>query len=192
MNVRILLLENSDFFGRAIKYRIETTLGFQVIWYKSLIKFKESKHNYSNIDLGIVDYKLPDSNEGEILTFCHNKNIPLVLLSNEITHATISPALTCCPNATRYESIPVAGARRTFISSSLAVWTTCSHGSGACHVLRWSCQNQKCHWDNDAQFCRYCPNRCSMDDMRICAGLWQKYPWGICRLVQRLFFPERD
>ncbi len=86
MDVRILLLENSDFFGRAIKYRIETQLGFQVIWYKSLKKFKESGHDYSKIDLGVVDYKLPDSNEGEILNFCHDKEIPIVLLANEITH----------------------------------------------------------------------------------------------------------
>lgn len=86
MDNRILLLESSDFFGRAIKYRLETKLGYQVLWYKTLNKFINPPHDMSKITLAIIDYTLTDSSDGEILNLCHENNIPIILLSDEITH----------------------------------------------------------------------------------------------------------
>ncbi|QEN03705.1 diguanylate cyclase [Thiospirochaeta perfilievii] len=86
MDKRILLLEKNDLFGRAIKYKIESQDEYQVIWYKTYDKFIEAGHDYRKIQLGIIDYNIPDSNDGKILEYFHEIKIPLVLLSEKITH----------------------------------------------------------------------------------------------------------
>lgn len=86
MENKVLLLENIDFFGRAIKYRIETQLGCRVLWFKSLEKFVDKKINLTNIKLGIIDNNISSSNDSHILKICYNNNIPIILLSENITH----------------------------------------------------------------------------------------------------------
>lgn len=86
MSWRILLLIGNEFYGRVVKYRLETQTDAQVIWYKSYTKFRDAGHDYSNINLGIVDYGMPDADEGEVLNFCYKKKIPIIVLANEITH----------------------------------------------------------------------------------------------------------
>ncbi|MGL1893564.1 MAG: diguanylate cyclase [Spirochaetaceae bacterium] len=86
MGNRILLLENSDFFGRAIKQKIETILGFQVLWYRSIDLLLEANIDYSNIDMAILDFELPQDGGPLSLDLCFKHKIPTVLLANSITH----------------------------------------------------------------------------------------------------------
>lgn len=83
---KILLLENSNFFGRAIKQQLETHLGLQVIWYRTYTELRELKIDLSKIELSLIDYDLPDSKNGETLNICSQNNIPIILLTTEINH----------------------------------------------------------------------------------------------------------
>lgn len=86
MKQRVLLVENNIYFGRTVKHKIETVLDFQVIWFQKLNDLIKEKPDYSNIDIALVDYELPDSKNGEVITICHEKKIPTILLSSEITN----------------------------------------------------------------------------------------------------------
>lgn len=86
MENKVLLLENIDFFGRAIKYRLETQLGCRVLWFKSLEKFIDKKSNLTNIKLAIIDNNITGSNDNHILKLFYSNNIPIILLSDNINH----------------------------------------------------------------------------------------------------------
>lgn len=86
MDIRILLIEKSNFFGRAIKHRLETDLDSQVIWYRETEEFLSASHDLSKIDMVIVDYKVDSVSCTTVLNRSHQFNIPIILLADHITH----------------------------------------------------------------------------------------------------------
>lgn len=86
MKQRVLLVENNEYFGRAVKHKIETILDYQVLWYHTLDNLIKDDLDYTYIDLALVDYELPNSENGEVFNICHQNKIPTILLSSEITN----------------------------------------------------------------------------------------------------------
>ncbi len=86
MTKKILIVEDSEFYGKLLKRSISSKLGFQVIWCKSFKETEQAMVDTDNILLAILDYHLPDAMEGEIIELCRNRHIPSIVMT-----ATFSP-----------------------------------------------------------------------------------------------------
>lgn len=86
MTKKILIVEDSEFYGKLLKRSISSKLGFQVLWYKSYQETEESLPDDVEILVAILDYHLPDAMSGEIIDLCKNKKIPSIVMT-----ATFSP-----------------------------------------------------------------------------------------------------
>ncbi|MBN2618939.1 MAG: diguanylate cyclase [Spirochaetales bacterium] len=85
MSKRILFIEKSDFFGRATKYKLETTTDFQILWYRSNMEYVTGNHDYTLLDMAIIDYNEGDTYTNSMLDICFKNKIPIVLLASKIT-----------------------------------------------------------------------------------------------------------
>ena len=86
MTKKILIVEDSEFYGKLLKRSISSKLGFQVLWFKSFQETESSLDDTEDILLAILDYHLPDAQRGEIIDLCRNRNIPSIVMT-----ATFSP-----------------------------------------------------------------------------------------------------
>lgn len=86
MNKRILLIESNSLFGRAVKYKIETILASQVLWFKNNIELEKDNIDFKKIDIALVEYNMPESDNSAIIHKCHDNCIPTVILTPEITN----------------------------------------------------------------------------------------------------------
>lgn len=85
MSNRIIIVEGSEFYGKLLKHSISSTLGFQVLWFKS---YKEAEKGLDNIEdigdilMAVVDYHLPDGMDGSIVDLCLSKKIPSLVMTS--------------------------------------------------------------------------------------------------------------
>lgn len=86
MNKRVLLIESSSFFGRAIKHKIETQLESQVIWFEDQTSFTKENIDINKIDIALINHNTPEFENSDIIETCFNKDIPTVILTKEITN----------------------------------------------------------------------------------------------------------
>jgi len=86
MTKKILIVEDSEFYGKLLKRSISSKLGFQVIWFKSFQETEKALEDTDNILLAILDYHLPDAMGGEIIELCRKWQIPSIVMT-----ATFSP-----------------------------------------------------------------------------------------------------
>ncbi|MBI9074356.1 MAG: diguanylate cyclase [Desulfatibacillum sp.] len=79
---RVLLVEDSQFFGTAVKERIESEFKCQVYWATSMAETEALFNQHGdNFAIGVLDYTLPDAREGEIIEFVLSRNIPSIVFS---------------------------------------------------------------------------------------------------------------
>lgn len=86
MDKRILLIESSNFFGRAVKHKIETMLDSKVIWFEDNNKFNSANIDIKKIDIAIINYNIPESDNTEIINLCFSNSISTLILTQEITN----------------------------------------------------------------------------------------------------------
>ena len=85
METNILIVEDSQFFGKLLKHNIESRLGYNVYWYKSLEETENAIEEISNISIAILDFHLPDAKEGQIIDSCTARNIPTIVMTGRFS-----------------------------------------------------------------------------------------------------------
>lgn len=83
---KILLIENSNYFGRALKHKLETSLGEQVIWFKDLNELNSSKKEIASFNICLFSLNKDSPKQNTTLNYFLEKKLPVVLLVNEINH----------------------------------------------------------------------------------------------------------
>ncbi|MFC1886896.1 response regulator [Thermodesulfobacteriota bacterium] len=84
---RILLVEDSIFFGKLVKKRIEAQLGFKVSWYKTYSEVKKSlTSGKTPFFIGLLDLNLPDASDGEIVDLVLSRKIPSIVFTGEVSN----------------------------------------------------------------------------------------------------------
>lgn len=80
---KILLLEDSEPFAKAISIKLQKELGWQVVVAKSFAELKtilpDSKHDFF---VGVFDYYLPDSSGGEAIDYAIANSLPVIVLTS--------------------------------------------------------------------------------------------------------------
>ncbi len=82
---RILLVEDSNAFGVIISQKIEEALSHQVVWttnYAATSELLESPD--TDFFVAVLDLRLPDAYEGEIVDLVLSKNIPVIVVTTEL------------------------------------------------------------------------------------------------------------
>lgn len=79
---KILLLEDSEPFAKAISIKLKKELGWQVVIAKNFAELKDilpdSNHDFF---VGIFDYYLPDSSNGEAIDYGIANSLPIIVLT---------------------------------------------------------------------------------------------------------------
>jgi diguanylate cyclase (GGDEF)-like protein len=82
---KVLVAEDSAFFGRMLKKKLEAETGAQVCWAQTM---QEACHfidqNPEGFAAGIVNFNLPDAPGGEIVTRLRDKNIPCIVFTSVV------------------------------------------------------------------------------------------------------------
>lgn len=83
---RILLVEDSRFFGALIKREIETILGFDVFWAETYAQAEALVDCYNaEFFAGLLDLNLPDAPMGKIVDLVISRGIPSVVFTGELS-----------------------------------------------------------------------------------------------------------
>ena len=85
MEIKILIVEDSQFFGKLLKHNIESRLGYTVYWYKTLSETREALEEIDDVSLALLDFHLPDAQEGEIVDLCISKGIPTIVMTGRFS-----------------------------------------------------------------------------------------------------------
>ncbi len=85
MDIKILVVEDSQFFGKLLKHNIESRLGYTVHWFKSLEETKKSFETEKEYSIALLDFHLPDAEEGEIVDLCNEENIPSIVMTGRFS-----------------------------------------------------------------------------------------------------------
>jgi diguanylate cyclase (GGDEF)-like protein len=79
---KILLLEDSEPFAKAISIKLKKELGWQVVIARSFAELKEvlqgPDHDFF---VGVFDYYLPDSSNGETIDYAIENSLPVIVLT---------------------------------------------------------------------------------------------------------------
>jgi len=81
MDVQIIIVEDSEFFGKLVKRQIISSLGLQVIWYKSYAEAEAGISQLTGNSIALLDFHLPDAMSGEIIDLFMKKNIPSIVMT---------------------------------------------------------------------------------------------------------------
>ena len=81
METQIIIVEDSEFFGKLVKRQINNALGLQVIWYKSFAEAEKGISNLTGNSIALLDFHLPDVLNGEIIDLFMKKNIPSIVMT---------------------------------------------------------------------------------------------------------------
>ena len=82
---KILLVEDSNAFGVIMSQKIEEELPHQVIWKKDYASTKDLLDNPdTDFFIAILDLRLPDAYDGEIVDLVLEKNIPVIVVTTEL------------------------------------------------------------------------------------------------------------
>ena len=83
---KILLVEDSNFFGMVTKNKIQTESNFYVVWKKSLSEtLEELNRANSNFFAAVLDFNLPDAPHGEVIDHVISKDIPVIVFTGNIS-----------------------------------------------------------------------------------------------------------
>ncbi|MDD5773071.1 MAG: diguanylate cyclase [bacterium] len=86
---KILIVEDSNFFGSILKSRLEHNNGYEVMWARSLSETARILEDPNNIFLaGILDFNLPDAMDGEIIDVVVRKRIPVIVFTGNANEET--------------------------------------------------------------------------------------------------------
>jgi diguanylate cyclase (GGDEF)-like protein len=86
MPQRVLLVEDSNLFGKAISTSLSKTLGLEVAWAQSYAEAEEllevENHDFS---AALLDLNLPDAPDGEIVDYVLGHKIPAVVFTGDFS-----------------------------------------------------------------------------------------------------------
>ena len=83
---QVLLVEDSKFFARVIKNRLESEMDMAVTWYQSYGQAAEGlASNPGNYFVAILDLKLPDALDGEIVDLVMSYGIPVIVSTGDFS-----------------------------------------------------------------------------------------------------------
>ncbi|OQY30876.1 MAG: hypothetical protein B6241_15170 [Spirochaetaceae bacterium 4572_59] len=85
MDTKILIVEDSLFFGKLLKHNIESRLGYTVYWYKTLAETEEALEKISDISIALLDFHLPDAKDGEIIDLCTSRDLPSIVMTGRFS-----------------------------------------------------------------------------------------------------------
>ena len=82
---RVLLVEDSKFFGELVRKEIKAKLGLEVTWAKTYSYAKKLlKSRNPDFFVGLLDLNLPDAPMGEIVDLVLSKKIPSIVFTGEL------------------------------------------------------------------------------------------------------------
>ena len=83
---KVLVVEDSSFFGMVIKNKIQTKSNFYVTWTKNLSEtVKELNKANNNFFAAVLDFNLPDAPQGEVIDKVTSKNIPSIVFTGNVS-----------------------------------------------------------------------------------------------------------
>ena len=83
---RILLVEDSRFFGSLVKKEIEVALGFEVVWAQTYGDAENQLNQYQgDFFVALLDLNLPDASMGKIVDLVVPQGIPTIVFTGEIS-----------------------------------------------------------------------------------------------------------
>ena len=85
MGIKILVVEDSQFFGKLLRHNIESRLGYTVHWYKTLKETKQAFEKEKDYSIALLDFDLPDAEGGEIVDLCNEENIPSIVMTGRFS-----------------------------------------------------------------------------------------------------------
>ena len=85
MNSRILIVEDSEFYGKLLKRTITSQLGLQVLWFKTYAETESVIEDSDDICIALLEFHLPDAMNGEIINLCVRYSIPSVVMTGKFS-----------------------------------------------------------------------------------------------------------
>ncbi len=87
MKPKLLMVEDSRFFGTLLKQKIEKKLGHRVFWASTYAMAKQLlEEERGDFFLGLLDLNLPDSKPGEVVDLVRGYKIPAVVFTAELSN----------------------------------------------------------------------------------------------------------
>ena len=84
---KLLMVEDSRFFGKLLKQKIESKLGHPVFWAPTYAEAKQLlEQEQGDFFLGLLDLNLPDSKPGEVVDLVGTYKIPAVVFTAELSN----------------------------------------------------------------------------------------------------------
>jgi len=78
---QVLIVEDSEFYGKLLKRSISSQLGHEIIWFRTYAEAEASIEQIKNVNIALLDYHLPDAMNGEIIDLCAKHSIPSVVMT---------------------------------------------------------------------------------------------------------------
>jgi len=86
MGKKVLLVEDSKTYAKALIDKINDELGVDVLWLTNLSDAQQTLRDKSDaFFIALLDYNLPDSRKGEIIDLCIQYNIPSVVMTGQLS-----------------------------------------------------------------------------------------------------------
>lgn len=82
--LKILLVEDSSFFGEMVLRTLQEEYGFSVVWAKSLAETTELLDQSHGFSAAILDYNLPDAPNGEVIPLVVKKGVPAIVFTASV------------------------------------------------------------------------------------------------------------
>lgn len=86
---KVLLVEDSKFFGKLVQKQIMDKLGFEVVWVQTYAEAEMAIQTHEReFLLGLFDLNLPDAPTGKSIELAESKHIPAIVFTAMIDEAT--------------------------------------------------------------------------------------------------------
>lgn len=85
MGMKILIVDDSDFYGKLLIRSIKSKLECDIIWYKTYKETQDAIGELQDVTIALLDYHLPDAMDGEIIDLCSSNKIPCVVMTGTFT-----------------------------------------------------------------------------------------------------------
>ncbi len=79
----ILVVEDSNMYGKYLVRTIENNLGMRTAWFKNYKETRDFLESGTYISLALLDLRLPDALDGEIIDLCRENKIPSVVITSD-------------------------------------------------------------------------------------------------------------
>lgn len=81
----ILVVEDSQMYGKLLERTITNHLGFRTVWLQSYLETEEYLQDGGRVTLALLDYTLPDALDGEIIDLCADLKVPTVVITSNLS-----------------------------------------------------------------------------------------------------------